>query len=347
MSGSSKDGIDASLIYFKDEVNDFTWETVSNFEIKLPASIQQLLSITADDSIEQILSNDALYSAFISQEIKKIQENFAIDYLSIHGHTVLHLPAKGITFQMGSAATISALTGIHAMDNFRLQDIAKGGVGTPLAPLADNYLYKGYDAYINIGGIANVTITTHDSILGYDICPANQVLNYFAQKLGFAFDNNGESARIGQVNNALLQALIQMDYMHLPNPKSLDNNWIQKEHIPFIHSFGIATNDVLHTYVHFMVHSMVRSVKASKCKSVFVTGGGIHNLYLRQLLQQQLEQEKIVLKVPSTEIINFKESILMALIGFFRVTKRSNVLESVTGASSDSIGGSLYLANGK
>jgi len=345
MSGSSKDGIDASLLKFSNHNDDFNWEVVNHFLIDAPNDVMKLLDINESDSLAKVLYHDFEFARFLSQEILKIKEKYEIDYVAIHGHTVLHLPEKGSTFQMGSAATISSLTGLNAIDNFRLQDIALSGTGTPLAPLADTYLFPGFDAYINLGGIANISVVQKSKVIGFDVCPCNQVLNYFAQKIGLPFDTNGIHAKGGIAHNTVLKEWSEISFFSKKPPKSLDNNWIQKKHIPFIETFNLSPKDTLATYTKLIVRLLHETLIKYEIKNVFLSGGGIQNLYIQELFSEIANRDELTVTIPNLDVINYKESMLMALVGYFRITEQVNIFNSVTGASASSIAGALYLTH--
>ena len=60
-------------------------------------------------------------------------------------------------------------------------------------------------------------------------------------------------------------------------------------------------------------------------------------------LKEVLTQKHIEMVVPEAALVDYKEALVMALIGVLRWREENNVLASVTGASRDSIGGAVYL----
>ncbi|MEM9921169.1 MAG: anhydro-N-acetylmuramic acid kinase, partial [Bacteroidota bacterium] len=269
-----------------------------------------------------------------------------------HGHTVFHHPESQMTAQIGDGAAIAAVTGMQVVSDFRTQDLAKGGQGAPLAPLADRYLFPGYDFYLNLGGIANISSNTGSSFVAFDIGAANQLFNALAQRAGQAFDEGGKIAASGQLLPTLLQTACQNPFYQLDYPKSLDNQWVQKEVIPLYLSTDAATADLMHTAVCQLAQLTAEAVRRiiekeglmpQKSYRMFSTGGGTLNNFLIQQIQSYCnEVVPLQLIVPKRSAIEFKEALLMALMGVFRIEHIPNCLSSVTGAKQSTIGGAIY-----
>lgn len=74
-----------------------------------------------------------------------------------------------------------------------------------------------------------------------------------------------------------------------------------------------------------------------------VTGGGAHNTFLIGRLREVLADIGVEVVVPDTALVDYKEALVMALIGVLRWREENNVLASVTGARRDSIGGAVWM----
>src|SRR5262249_1337033 len=142
------------------------------------------------------------YGKFIADEINFfLKENSAKpDAIASHGHTVFHQPRLGFSTQIGCGAAIAVNTGITTVCDFRSLDVANRGQGAPLVPIGDKLLFGNYDACLNIGGIANISFDDNGKRVAYDICEANMLLNFLAEKKGKAFDENGDMAKAGTIN---------------------------------------------------------------------------------------------------------------------------------------------------
>ena len=123
------------------------------------------------------------------------EKNINADLIASHGHTVFHEPALHFTTQVGNGAQIAAMTRIDTITDFRQADVASEGHGAPFAPVADRDLFSGYDGYLNLGGIANISILLpNQTWKAWDIGPCNQALNFLAGKKGLPFDSDGTLA---------------------------------------------------------------------------------------------------------------------------------------------------------
>ena len=279
------------------------------------------------------------------------QHAFEPDFIASHGHTVFHYPDKLMTSQIGDGAALAALTGYPVVADFRTQDIALKGEGTPIAPAADRYLFEGYDFYLNIGGIANITAVMPTKTIAYDIAPANQIFNRLAQQVGQDYDHNGQLAANGQPDPTLLSQLNQLPYFSKNYPKSLDNQRILQEILPIYLQRGGEITDLLHTACQHLGYQVSQSVRHiiqqerlnKTAYRMLVTGGGAFNLFLLESIQQHCSSShNLTIELPDRQIIRFKEAILMGLMGVLRLNNFPNCMASVTGAQRDSIGGAVY-----
>ncbi len=343
MTGSSKDGMDLSLCAFKG-MDPLTWKVLQHWSVAYDEEVISALQVGPQDTLYTILKKQDAFTKWMAKVILHLDNKYSMDVISLHGHTVTHLPQEGFTFQMGSGASLYALTEIPVVSDFRQQDVSLGGQGTPMAPLADLVLFKDHDLFLNLGGIANVSIRQDQDIIGYDIAPCNQVFDHFALTLGAPYDREGKWASEGFLNESLLMFIQEQEYFKLSHPKSLDNNFIKDNFIPKLSNIEPSPKNVLHTYAHFLTRLIAKEFKNTLAvkKKVLVSGGGIRNTFFKNLLEHALKVEGLSISIPADDIIEFKESILMALLAYYRLNNRDNLLASVTGASRNSMGGALY-----
>jgi anhydro-N-acetylmuramic acid kinase len=269
-----------------------------------------------------------------------VDKKEAIDFISSHGHTIFHHPGLSST-QIGNAAIIASTTGIQTIGHLRNMDTAYGGQGAPLAPMADLYLFSEYDICVNLGGIANISIKESDGIVGFDICGANQFLNYMAIDLGHDFDDKGQIARSGNIDESLLVSLNGIPYCHQAIPKSLDNEQVQKMYLPILDKSSASTKDKLATMVE---HIAIQLTKYSlpHHRTMHLAGGGAHNAFLVERISSHCHCELEVV-VPEADIINFKEAVLIAMCGALRLHEIPNSLKTITGASQNTVNGVVFL----
>ncbi len=354
MSGSSLDGLDIALCEFQIEAAVVKeWHLVKAETFPFTAAWQQKLRELPHLSSLELLTAHTHFGHYMGQLVNEFLEKHQLrpDFIASHGHTVFHFPNRQMTLQIGDGAALAAATGYPVVCDFRAMDIALGGQGAPLAPIADQLLLKGYDFYLNLGGIANISCNANDTFIAFDIGGANQVLNVLAQQAGFDFDPNGRLAESGNLSLDLLQKVNALPYFQQDYPKSLGNDWVQEQLIPIYLSFEAPVQDKLHTACVQLakqlasdIQTIIRREQFSKSSyRLLATGGGAHNRFLVQCIREASQENgNFEIEVPQPEMISFKEAALIALMGTLRVENIPNCMASVTGAAHDAIGGAIH-----
>lgn len=358
MSGTSLDGVDLAytefiydtnkwnfnLIHYQSIPYDTAWRNKLNDAMKLDALGIQYLDIELAEYFSLLINH------FIKEN--KITN---IDFISSHGHTVFHQPEKKLSLQIGAGNIIASNCGIDVVCDFRKQDVAIGGQGAPLVPIGDRYLFSEYDFCLNIGGIANVSFEIENQRIAYDICPANMVLNYYAELKNKNYDEEGNLASQGKLNTELLNQLNYLDYYSLPIPKSLGKEYVFDNVIPLINSFDISIEDKLHTFCTHIAMQIASAVPVTSATpsnqslvtshqspiTILATGGGAYNTFLINKIKEFTEANIVI---PSKEMIEFKEAIVFAFLGVLYKRSENNCLASVTGARKDHCSGVYYRA---
>ncbi len=354
MSGSSLDGLDIAFVSFEENRGEWNYKIIAANTYQYSEAWQRRLKQASNLSAYDYLQLHSEYGKLIGEQINAfINEHnlhHQVQLIASHGHTVFHAPENGFTAQIGSGAAIAAVTGINAVSDLRAMDVALGGQGAPIVPMGEKLLFGDYDVLLNIGGIANLTCKQGDEYIAFDVCPANKVLNLLANKEAKAYDKDGAMAATGEVHETLLNTLNNLDYYSLPFPKSLDNSFGIQTVFPIIESYeSLSTSDSLRTYVahiSFQVKSSLQSLGnhfTINDKQLLVTGGGALNLFLLNTLQKALLPLGFSLVLPEAEVVNFKEALIMALLGLLRWREENTTLQSVTGASRGSIGGAVWI----
>ena len=150
------------------------------------------------------------------------------------------------------------------------KDIDLGGQGAPLVPIGDKLLFQQYKYCLNIGGFANLSIKSNNSIKAFDICPANIALNFYSRKLGREFDNSGEISRNGNVIKCLYDELNKIQFYSSNSPKSLSREWLEQNFLTKV-SNSFKVKDILRTIVEHIAFQIGSNLKSQK---TLVTGGG-------------------------------------------------------------------------
>lgn len=347
MSGSSLDGLDIAWCRFRIVEGEnpvvAEWTCLEAETIPLPLDWKQRLRDLPEGTARDLALAHAHFGHFLGEACLGFMTRHAcrLDYIASHGHTIFHWPDERTTVQIGDGAAISALTGIRAISDFRTADIALGGQGAPLAPLADRYLYPGYDYYLNIGGIANISFSEGGTWNAFDVGPANQVLNELAAEAGYPYDSGGAIAASGRVNEPLLARVNALPFFSQPPPKSLDNGWIRETVLPLYKDQNVPLADRLRTAVEQL--AIQTGLVAGRPGRMLASGGGAYNTFLIDRLGWHLNKaHRVEILVPDPIVIEFKEAVLMALMGAFRLAGLPNCLSEVTGAAKDTISGAIY-----
>jgi anhydro-N-acetylmuramic acid kinase len=168
-----------------------------------------------------------------------------------------------------------------------------------------------------------------------------------AAKNGLLYDDGGKLASSGSVNNSLLSELNQFSYYYQQAPKSLANSFGISTVYPIIERYGLSVEDALRTYTEHIAIQVAASadqLNATKGK-MLVTGGGAFNTFLIKRLTETMATRAIEIIVPNEELVQYKEALIMALIGVLRWREEINVMASVTGAKRSSIGGALWMGD--
>ncbi len=355
MSGSSLDGLDIAYCRFELENQLITaWKILKADTIEFSAQWQERLRHLPNESALVLAQSHTDFGRLMGEMVNQFIAKHGIepDFIASHGHAIFHYPDRRFTCQIGDGASLAMTTGYPVICDFRSSDVALGGQGAPLAPMADKILFPGYDFYLNIGGIANITCAADNRYIAFDVAPANQILNALANRLGKPYDDNGDIAAHGEFDEDLFDEISSFIYFKQPYPKSLDNQFILKNILPVYLQAKGSWGDKLRTATEQLAYQIVQSI-VQICKkeditkkyfSMLPTGGGAFNGFLIFCLHEYATKAGISLEIalPDAHIIQFKEALLFALLGVQRAENQHNSLATVTGASQASIGGAIY-----
>ena len=225
MSGTSGDGIDASIIksdgknqyeaildkYFK--YNLQIEENIHDLKNKIANRPKKLIEFSEEiNSLEKSIT--LFHAEAVNKILKDIKEN--IDFLGFHGQTILHSPFNNVTKQLGNGKLLSKLTKKTVIYNFRQNDLKNGGQGAPLTPVFHKLLKNKYKLklpliILNIGGIANVTrIDLEDQMYSQDIGPGNCLIDqWIRHNSEKKYDDQGNIAKSGKTNKIILNQALE------------------------------------------------------------------------------------------------------------------------------------------
>jgi anhydro-N-acetylmuramic acid kinase len=339
MSGTSIDGVDG-VIY------DFATKTLVQ-DIFIPYSDEiknTLLKITTTTTLKELANLELNLTDVYLQTIKQLLTTSQIaakqiKAIGLHGQTVYH--QGGVyTKQLGLGAKIAYESGILTINDFRSADIFAGGQGAPLTPKYHQYLLQGDGMVVNLGGIANITKIKSDKITGFDIGPANTLINNYALKhFGVDFDRDGLKARSGFIIQNLLTQMLDDEYFKLKAPKSTGVEYFNLEWLDSFLSGNEKPQDVLRTLTELSAITIANELSSGKA---YFCGGGVFNKFL---------MERIAVLAPKSEILttdelgvhpNFVEAVAFAYFAKLHIENKPANVPSVTGAKQEMILGTKF-----
>ncbi len=318
MSGTSVDGLDIAVCKIAGSGNrtkiNVTHHTTIPYDAAFKASIAQIFSIKNVNLEEVTLLHAHIARVHASMVLSALNswgiQASSIDLLASHGQTIYHAPASmhpqsgygNATLQIGDGDIISTTTGIITISDFRQKHIAAGGEGAPLALFGDTILFASETenrVLLNMGGIANFTYLPAGqtaSIISTDVGPANTLIDSYvkANYAGLSFDANGEIASSGTINEAFVNAVLAHPFFSAAFPKTIgpelfNLNFIAAAcksagivtlaHQDMVASLSYVTARVITDGIHKIVGD------ANKEFVIYASGGGIHNAYIMQQLQ--------------------------------------------------------------
>ena len=339
MSGTSLDGIDLVLVQFQ---GNEAWQYSILHTETIPYSNHWItrLGAAVDLPKQDLPQLDHAYTLFLGEIIKNFlsKKRISIDFISSHGHTILHQPAQGITYQIGNLPLLAEVTGHKVICDFRVADVALNGQGAPLVPGGEIHLFSDYTACVNLGGFANITLLNNQPVVAFDICPVNIVMNELVKSMGLNYDNNGDIARSGLFIPELFERLNVLSFYQDVYPKSLGIEWVHTQITPLLDEYTDSSlASILHTFSKHIASQLAAQLPQQG--EVLFTGGGCYNGFLMEQIQKK-STAKIV--IPSPELIEFKEAIIFGFLGLLRDLDMNNCLASVTGAKHDHSSGNIF-----
>lgn len=340
MSGTSLDGVDLAEVLFSEEKDKILFEIGKTQTVPYTLEWVEKLKNAIDYSEQQLKELNSEYTLALGNIIKNfIAENNIKDICAVasHGHTILHQPQNKYTLQIGNLPKIAKIIGQQVVCDFRVQDVQLGGQGAPLVPIGDRMLFPQYNYCLNLGGFSNISFEQNNQRLAYDVSPVNTVLNFYANKLGFEYDDKGKVAKNGMFSQELFERLNSLEFYQKKHPKSLGFEFVKEIVFPITENYPI--REVLRTFTEHIAYQVSSNIKGKQAK-LLITGGGAYNEFLIDRIRFYLPRLKII--IPEKKLIEYKEALVFALLGYLKLQDKINVLSSVTGATRDHVSGILY-----
>jgi|TARA_B110000438_G_scaffold99191_1_gene98134 anhydro-N-acetylmuramic acid kinase len=333
MSGTSMDGVDASIICSVDgkkyiqqenknqyfEYDKALYQKLTNLRDKISVSNDL---IKYDDELKLVQKEITLFHAKVANIMINATTEWELDIIGFHGQTIFHNPDEKISVQLGDGKLLSQLTKKIVVYDFRQNDLKNGGQGAPLTPIFHNYLIRNIQfnywpvLILNIGGISNVTSVVKSQniflqkddkdikIFAGDVAPGNCLIDeWIRKKSKYKYDKDGLIAKSGNINKLILNQAVD-NFLSRDNYefKSLD---IKDFDISFVK--GLSLEDGAATLTHFtaklieegLIHFMSKKY-SSKLNTLLestclVCGGGRKNKYLMDILKKNLNIKELSL----------------------------------------------------
>ena len=359
ISGTSLDGVDCALVQFNDNQPSLL---ASHFSPSNTTLRQRTLQLCAGTDIDLRLYGEVdielgrIFAAGVEELLSKANvDAAAVKAIGSHGQTVWHQP-KGelpFTLQLADPNVITQLTGITTVADFRRRDIAAGGQGAPLASLLHRNCFSSTSedrVVVNIGGMANITVLDKSGeSLAFDTGPGNVLMDYWIGKnMDKNFDNNGDWARSGKTDQALLSLLLDEEYLSLPPPKStgrelFNGHWLEsklQQCRP-----GVADADVQATLVNLTVATITAEIRKHIAPDqVYICGGGAHNTTMMTALQTALPDAEVASTAAAGLDPDWVEAIAFAWMAKQTLAGQRIETAAFTGATEPVILGGIYQA---
>ena len=373
MSGTSADGVDAALAQFKGRPEAPDWALLNTASVPYPSGLKQRLIRMAQG--EPTSACDLLE---MSEAVTEMQATAAhlcdpersASLLGCHGQTIWHRPPapaskqskesgrRGASWQILQAPLLAHLSGQPVIHDFRAADLALGGQGAPLVPMADAALMgriDGWRGLLNLGGIANITLIPPNAgpdrqrpVLGWDCGPANTLMDLAITRLSQGqdtFDMDGALAGRGTVSEETLERWLQEPYFLCSPPKSTGREVFGQEDLNrrLQQLATQAPADQLATLTAFSAAVVAQDLRRLASTGqplpveLLVAGGGCRN----RTLMRQLRQRCLGVRVrPSSELnlpTQFREALVFALLAWWHHCGHPGNAPAITGASKSTV----------
>lgn len=351
MSGTSLDGVSTALVRLH-ESPDAVELVAFRQEPYAPGERDAVIAAIARGSSRDLaLLHVALGERFAGAVLALLAEARMppreIGFVASHGQTIWHEPGQA-TLQLGDPAVMAERLGVPVLSDFRARDVAAGGQGAPLVPLADVMLFGHAERgrlLLNLGGMANVTWVPCrgrvEGALAFDTGPGVGVIDAVTRRTDpdAPFDLDGERARRGRPTTRVLEQLLADPFFEMVPPKSTGR---ERFGLPFadrllalVRGAGGSENDAVATATALTVESVARALERwtpGGDTELVISGGGARNPALVEQLAARVRPRPVV---PFDQLFfdgDAKESVAFAYLGLLTLRNRPGNLPAATGA---------------
>lgn len=353
MSGTSMDGIDAALVDIATNklLLGITKKYSNEVKMRIDAVLDGSgLSLASVCQLNTLIGREFAEAANeLLEEVRMLPEDICA--IGSHGQTICHDTNTSIpyTLQLGCGHTISSLTGITVVADFRTRDLVNGGQAAPFAPLYHQELFakdRANVALVNIGGIANITfINANEATKGWDVGPGNCLMDaWIAKHQGKLYDEKGAWASQGEIIEPLLDQLLTDPFIQLSAPKSIGKEYFSLAWLESHLMSEYKPVDVQKTLVALTARTIADCIMQMKThiKELYLCGGGTHNTALHHQIATLLP-ETVVKSIADIGIDpDYLEAMLFAWLAAQTLNKKALDLSAITGSKRPAILGAVY-----
>jgi anhydro-N-acetylmuramic acid kinase len=354
MSGTSLDGVSAALVGINDapphpdcRLAAFHQEAYSAAERG-----QIVDTIARGGSRDLALLHVALGERFAAAALQLLAGARVaprdVSFIASHGQTIWHEPGRA-TLQLGDAGVIAERLGIRVVSDFRARDVAAGGQGAPLVPLADVMLFGHPERgrlLLNLGGMANVSWVPRrgqlDGAVAFDTGPGVALIDAVVRRVDpdAPFDRDGERARRGKAQRKVLEGLLRDPFFSQQPPKSTGRERFGQAFADRLleqtRTAGGSENDAIATATALTVESVARAIEqwtqAPPEADLVISGGGARNPVLVEMLAARIQPRPLARFADLFFDGEAKEAVAFAFLGYQTLAGRPGNLPGATGA---------------
>jgi anhydro-N-acetylmuramic acid kinase len=345
MSGTSLDGMDAALVRFRGptraELVAFASRPYDGEErAELRAALEGRAAAPALARLHVRIADWATEAVQTVLHAGGVRAD-ALDGIAFPGQTIWHEPPI-VSWQLGEPAVLAEAYGVRVVSGFRARDVAAGGQGAPLVPMADLLLFANETTnrvLLNLGGMANITLVPaggrEAGAVAFDTGPGMAIIDAVAHRVDekLSCDLDGKLAAAGRVNEAVLVELLSDAYFLATPPKSTGREKFGDAYAGALHA-RLPGADGVATAVALTARSVAHAVRrwAPDAGELLVSGGGVHHPGLMASLERLLAP----VPVRRFDALYFdgdaKEAVAFALLGYLTLHGQPGNLPAATGA---------------
>ena len=357
MSGTSMDGIDCIIAEIQmSNQYELSFKIIETYTQPIPNDLRNEIKPFIENPNLDYKSLDKKIGHFYSQSASQLSQTSQLDLISIHGQTIYH-KERIKSIQIGDPKFIYEKFKTTVVYNFRKNDILVNGTGAPLMPFLDWLFLKDsnfFDITLNIGGISNITAISKcghkNEVIGFDTGPGMSLIDECCMHyFNVLYDKDAHYSKDGKLIPEMLNELMQLPFIKMDYPKSTGRDMFGKKlALKFIDKYYFESpENILRTFIAFTAKSIsenlnkIRNFRPSDAR-LFISGGGInHPIIIEDL--KKYSQIKFIENSNSLNIDpDYKEALLMSVLGYTNINHIPNNMPSVTGANKDVILGEIY-----